>query len=75
MTDIVDNACMEDNYNPSELIVGIRYNYKVSRLIQFVPSVRLLCQPSGYLVDVICRCFDFVIGIYLLLFYGGKVAG
>lgn len=75
MTDIVDNACMEDNYNPSELIVGIRYNYKVSRLIQSVPSVRFLYQSVCYLVNVICRCLDFVIGIGFLLFYGGKVAG
>ena len=75
MTDFVHIVCMEYNYNLPKLIVGIRYNYKVARLIQSVPSVCLLYQSVGYLVDVIGRCLDFVIGIGLLLFYGGKVTG
>ena len=75
MTDFVHIVCMGYNYNLPKLIAGIRCNYKVVHLIQSVPSVPLLYQSVGYLVNVIGRCLDFVIGIGLLFFYGSKVAG
>lgn len=74
MTDFAHIVCMEYNYNLPKLIAGIHCSYKDARLIQSVPSVCILYQSVGYLVDVIGRCLDFVVGIGLLLFYGGKVA-